>query len=189
MPHIKAFSFLYPYNLTTVFEPWRKHLRDGYDKVIADLTERDRHLEDHLNINVAQGYLAYAPRTSNFLVLSAATTDVPNLTATVTVPANRRLKLTAHARIRNEAGVVANAFFKIRESGVTIGEHLTALLQPVGAAGDMLDSTVISYVSPTPGDHTYYVSVQFPAGGGSINAEAVNPAYIAVEDIANAGRF
>lgn len=43
-------GFRYPYPLTSVLEPWRKYLRDGYDRVVADLTERERLLEDWTDI-------------------------------------------------------------------------------------------------------------------------------------------
>lgn len=184
---VKPYSFRYPFNLTAVFQPWFKYLKDGYDKVVADLTERDRLLEDHLNLGVGQGYLGTASITANQAGLTAVAADIVGLSVTVTIPPHRRLKLTAHGRLQNNGAGVSIGTLLIVEGVTTLGQRITGLLPAGGAPGDAEDVDFSVFIEPTEGQHTYKVQASMSSGAGTFIAFAGNPGYLTVEDIGPVG--
>lgn len=123
--------------------------------------------------------LSYAEVTTFQAGLSAET-DLVGLTTTVTVPAGRRLKITAHGQINNDAtlGVVIGRIKEgTTELGRWVSEEMNASKTTLG------DGSVI--VSPSAGTHTYKLSLTKASGSGTIDlaANATIPAFILVEDI------
>lgn len=174
---IKAYSFRYPFNLTHVFQPWYKYLRDGYDKVVADLTERDRLLEDHLNLGVPQGRLGYVIITASQAVVVGTEVDITGLTLTVTVPANRVLRITGQTIFN-----VTNAQLVgwVNEDGVNVGAF--GDLSNAAGAETIQSGSVI--VTPTAGTHIYKLRAQaIGVGTTTIGASAAAPGFILIEDI------
>lgn len=181
----KLYSFRYPYNLTAVFEPWRKFLRDGYDKVVADLTERDRLLEDHLNLGVGQGYLANGVQPAGGYSMTAVDTTVTGMTATFTVPDNNRyIKLTAHAFTENVSAPSGTfSFTRILEDGATVLTSQYRTHGAAGAVGGQQEYNLIFFYTPTKGTHT--VEFQVREGADNIQVAAIGTGvnFLSVEDV------
>lgn len=123
--------------------------------------------------------LAYAQATANqgFITTEA---DLTELSATVSVPAGRRLRLSAHSY--PHSSVAAD------EATLRIKEGTTQLTQTSVTLGTVnrayaLDASVV--ITPTAGTHTYKLTMQRSNGTGNVtnNASATFPAFILVEDI------
>lgn len=129
-----------------------------------------------LNGNV----LGYAQITTSFTTTATPTaTDVTSLATTVTVPAgSRRVKITAFCgAFRTSAAAGTDLEFNIQEgaTGLSAASFITA--------GTLyLPATAIYVVTPTPGSHTYKVTVsQNAAGTITVTGAATQPAFILVE--------
>lgn len=119
--------------------------------------------------------------TTTLNVASATPVDVTGLSASITVPANRRIQVTFGGQTRSS---IAND-----RAQVGINEGTTNLLQingptlVVANSGYTVESSCI--LTPSAGTHTYKITLARLAGTGNINigASAVQPAWILVEDI------
>lgn len=121
--------------------------------------------------------LGYAEATSN-QALSTADTDLNGLSVVVTVPAGRRLRITAQCFIRT-AGAATMGALRIKEDGVI--RQLTQHDTTSSSAGETHNALVVC--TPSAGTHTYKLSANVYAGTGSMDANVLYPAFILVEDI------
>lgn len=185
----KTYSFRYPYNLTAVYQPWYKYLRDGYDKVVADLTERDRLLEDHLNLGVGQGLLA-APGfvTSPPYVLTGAYTDVPGMLNTIAVPANRQIKITVYITIANLDAVQRSSSIRVLDDASAAVLQDSWVHAALGGVGATYRYTSVQYIQPTAGTRTYQVQAFINGASGTVTSATNGESYISVEDVGPAFR-
>lgn len=183
----KPYSFRYPYDTQSAMEPWREKfaglLTGAFDSVISRLSDRDRSLEDHLSLGVGQGYIA-APATLTSIQtgLIATDTDVTGLSITVTVPANRRLKITAYVTIDNEAASVGIGVIKIKEDGTQI----TVRQPPLDADSGLREGADVDFsvfTTPAAGTHTYKVTAAISSANGRLFHTSQNPGYLTVEDV------
>ena len=181
----RLYSFRMPSDIRSVLSPWRKFLSDkvtgsgDFDTALAQMSDRDRALEDHLNF-ISQGRLAYAISTSFTTINTGVETDLPDLIVTVTVPANRVLRVTGQAICSVQAATEGQGW--ISEDGAHVG--LWADLSQSGGAANiaaMQSGSVI--LTPTGGSHTYKLSGLNAGGTFVTGGVAAAPAFILVEDI------
>lgn len=130
--------------------------------------------------NLGGGSTASAIVTANqgpYTVL----TDFTGLSVTVTIPANRLIKITGFAPQTTTVATDTIDFY-IRE-GTTVLQ--TILYAPGFAGGLSAGCPIILILVPTAGVHTYKLSGQRNAGTGNItmSASSQDPAFIVVEDI------
>ncbi len=101
--------------------------------------------------------------------------DLTSLTATVTVAAGRRIRISAGCRHSN-SGANSNVLY-IREGSTTLQ---TASL--IGSTStQFLNGAVV--ITPTAGAHTYKLSAETGGGTMTMRASSTSPAFILVEDI------
>jgi hypothetical protein len=194
----KLYSFRYPFDIQTTLESWREKLSspltNNFDTVLARLSDRDRAIEDHLNLGLSQGRLAYSTSTAATVYSSDTSSDLANLSVTVTIPANRVLRVTGQAVVlagNNGAGGLARTMDGfIYEDGVSRGyfAHLQLTNSAASHSVEEIQSNSI-IVTPTPGAHTYKLvgstmaSAGFGTGSTAIGGVAASPAFILVEDL------
>lgn len=110
-----------------------------------------------------------------------AETALTGLTVTVTVAANRLLRITGHGRVSR---TVADGLTlgTIKEDGAAVGRW--AHHQP-SAITETGNETGFVLRRPAAGAHTYALFLQRFSGTGSValDAAATAPAYITVEDL------
>lgn len=170
----KPWSFRYPYEILTTMLPWKKTLdassliggaSGNYDQVIKFLTDRDRALEDHLNLGVAQGYVAltYLP-TGTITLSGAGFADIAGLAVTFTVPANRKILVTAGVRtIATSAGAPGSQVRLLDENNNVLGLDYYNY-GPIGGAASVHTYLFNTFYSPLPGTHTIRAQGQYFAG-------------------------
>lgn len=181
---VKPYAFRYQYPVRETMEPWREKLgTDEFEQVVSRLQDRDWAVEDYLSLNVAQGYLGIATRTTDQAGLVVGATDLTDLSVTVNLPTNRRLIITVHCRLRNDGAGNSIGTLLIREGSTTLAQRITGLLPAGGAIGDSQDIDFAHFVTPTAGLHTYKLSASMSSGSGTAVMFAENPGYITVEDI------
>lgn len=178
----RLYSFRFPADIRSTLEPWRYQLGNQFDEVVAHLADRDRALEDHVNLSVGQGYLGIGTADAIQTGLTTADTAVTGLTVTVEVPANRRLKITVHTMIDNQAAGVGIGVVKVHEDGVTIA-HRESYLEATGGLQEGADIDFASFAEPSAGAHTYSVVAGISSNNGRIIASATRLSYISVEDV------
>lgn len=107
-------------------------------------------------------------------------TDLTGLSVTVTVPAGRRLRITAQGRV--DAVTTAGLIIGFIKEGST---YLDRWVQDDVGAGQVRTASASTIITPTAGSHTYKLSLWKFNGGNtaSLNADPAYPAYILVEDI------
>lgn len=122
--------------------------------------------------------LRYTPIIADTSALSDLAT-IPGLSATVTVPAGRTLRVTAHGQMH--ATAASGWLVTLKEDGTDVGRLWTATYAAAGY--DSMDGSQILY--PAAGAHTYTMVVDLFSGTGTIDVNALPayPAYIMVEDI------
>lgn len=121
--------------------------------------------------------LGYAQVTANQAGISAEV-DLTSLTATVTVPASSRIKITGYCTVSND-GTAGRSTLYIKEGATKL--QLFSALNAVAAS---LASLIGTYtVVPSAGAHTYKLSMETNAGTSEMSASATNPAFILVENI------
>ncbi len=133
--------------------------------------------------NAAFGTLGYAEVTANQGGITSET-DLTGLSVTVTVAANRRVRITAKTECAsNNANDVAA--FRIKEGASTLEER-TGPVMPLANVSVGVDTSVA--VTPSAGAHTYKLSLARAVGAGTLtmSAFATRKAYILVEDIGTA---
>jgi hypothetical protein len=128
--------------------------------------------------------LGYAEKTANQSITNTQT-DVTGLAATVTVPAGRRLRISAFAEIQNTQAAVNYAAMRIHEGATQLQEDVVPL-GVTGANQQYGTCTPSVVVTPSAGVHTYNVKAAVQNTGGTLLAGATAPAYILVEDITGA---
>ncbi len=183
----RLYSFRFPFDIQTTLESWREKLGSpltgSFESVIARLSDRDRALEDYVNLGMSQGRLAYTVVTSSQVVAAGAAVDLTGYTVTVTVPANRVLRITGQAIFAINAPMTLTGF--VNEDGTDVGvfgdfanaSGADATAKEVIQAGSVIRT-------PAAGTHTYKLRGQATGGGAAaIGATAAAPGFIMVEDI------
>lgn len=129
-------------------------------------------------LDLALGELGYAQVTADQASISSLV-DLTNLSVTVTVGAERRVRITAQARINND-GTAGTVLGYIRESSTVL--NLFAVNSVIASGFTLAHGSHI--LTPSAGSHTYKLSAE-KAGSGSftLDADATYPAFILVEDI------
>lgn len=176
---VRSYSFRYDPVIRETLMPWRDKLGNDFDTVVSRLTDRDRQIEDYLNLTLGQGVLDLAIRTTDQAGLTSAFQAITGLTATVTVPAHRQLRITVHGAILNTGGA-GLATVRLLEDGVNIGARTSNI-----AVSEFRDYDFITYSTPAAGTHTYSLTASitdtgtfkmvFP-GHGVIQVEDIGPA-------------
>lgn len=124
--------------------------------------------------------LAYVERTTSQTGITS-TTDITGLAATFTVPAGRRVRVTARIFGDNQGGSVGSMWLEIMEGANRL--HFGQVYVTANATnGDQGTIEATAIVSPTAGAHTYKLRAGATGStdfGGFTNA----PAYLLIEDI------
>lgn len=128
-----------------------------------------------------RGVLAsgYAQTTTSQTAITADT-NLTGMSVTVTVGANRRIKVTCQAVVqRTVADGLALGF--IKED--TVGIQVWCDFVPSNTSGFLTTGSAI--LTPTAGSHTYAMSLGRSTGTGTIGtvSNAQSPVFILVEDI------
>lgn len=132
--------------------------------------------------------LAYVENTTTGLTnITGAVQDVPGLTATVTVPAARRLKVTALALGRGDVGTTMQ--FEIADGAnnrLQAGKFFNGVAK---ATDQQTMRTEYVFTVPSAGSYTFKARFGYGAGTGSVDliAGASYPAFLLVEDITGTG--
>jgi hypothetical protein len=123
--------------------------------------------------------LGYAEVVANQGTFTAAT-DLTGLTATVTVPAGRRIRITGRVLMLSSVAT-DEVQLRIMEGG-TVLQHAGQITNASSGANDFKSEYIIT---PTAGTHTYKLMGLRATGSGNVTmyANAADPAYILVEDI------
>ena len=125
------------------------------------------------------GQLGYAQVTANQGSITAVT-DITGLSVTVTVPANRRIRIHVSGHLGSTvAGDEMDLL--VREGSTSLQERVTTANTANRIEG--MDSIVI--LTPSAGPHTYKASASRSVGTGTVTfqAGATFPGFILVEDI------
>lgn len=132
--------------------------------------------------NLPWGYLAHAQITANQNSVAAGGVDITGLSVSVTVPANRRLRITTKAKLFTGTLAAATGLMILRD-GTQIDTADTSNDSTTPGATYGVDSVTIDH-APTAGTHTYKVQAFFSVNSDNIViAQANDPAYILIEDI------
>ena len=127
----------------------------------------------------ASGVLGYAQTVTNTTGAAAGSeVDVAGLTVQVTVPAGRRIRLTASA-VTYTGSVPGRTDLKLMEGATLLNNGET--IHSVAFWGARSMATAI--LTPSAGTHTYKVVLRSTDQQGFIYADANVPAYLLVEDI------
>ena len=131
------------------------------------------------------GWLAWASVTADQTGIAAgAEVDLTGLTETVTVPAGRRLKLTASCNLRRPSAASDGLMLLLIKEGSTyLGG--AKRLSGVVSQNQEWHAAPIALVAPSAGAHTYKLTAWNLAAGGTLElkAEANMPAFLLIEDI------
>lgn len=128
---LRPYSFRFDPPIRDTLLPWRDKLGADFDSVVSRLTDRDRQIEDHLNLNVGQGYLSLATLSTTFN-LTTSYQVVTEYTQTVRLPAKRKIKITLHVPVFNTGAVNGVVDILIKDNGTQIGSLLSRILGPSG---------------------------------------------------------
>jgi hypothetical protein len=189
----KPYAFRYPYDIQSTMEPWRSKLGDHYDEVIAHLSDRDRVLEDQLNLSVAQGYLGVGTVPNTGQSLTAAYADITGASVTFTVPTGREIVLTVYCDIINLDAVARSSFVKVLDElgTVLVGTSRSNAASGSGGASQQFRETV--FLAPAAGTHTYKLQALINGGSGTLTSNVPASAsggssFLSVEDVGPAVR-
>lgn len=128
---------------------------------------------------IPKGVLGYAEITTSETGISTLE-DVTGLETTVTVPANRMIRIEISVNIRQRTSP-ALAIVRIREGSTSLRRSDHQL-----AADDFATAQLSRILFPSPGQHTYKVSAQTSAGTVDVLADdnvTHGPAHILVTDL------
>lgn len=122
--------------------------------------------------------LAYTPVTAPQPGVTVPQwTALAGLTATVTVPAGRRIRVTGYVyQFDRTSGTATYVALSVLEAGVELSRKTEAL--PNTYAGAVVEAVI----SPSAGTHTYYLGA-YSDGILTMQASTTVPAWILVEDI------
>lgn len=121
--------------------------------------------------------LGYAEKVTDQNSIGTSNTDIIGLTVTVTVPAGRRLRISARTLLEQRTSAGLNFFF-IAEDGVQIAESLQSQ-----GLDEYWPAEVAVVRTPTAGTHVYKVYAKTSANTTDVLAQPSYPGYILVEDI------
>jgi hypothetical protein len=127
----------------------------------------------------AQGTLGYAQVVANQTGITTET-DLTSLTATVTLVAGRRIRISAQAGI--QSSVTGDTIILRIKEGATVLQQAVGSVQPVNSEVTFSPSVVLT---PTVGSHTYKLSLLRLAGTGTLTMVGASNdvPFILVEDI------
>lgn len=138
--------------------------------------------------SIPGGWIGYAEVTANQTISTGTETDLTGLTVTVTVAANRKIRIRGQGIIsRSVADGVSVG--RIKEGSTELGrwaQHApSATTEFDAASGDAVSSPAGVFVTPSAGSHTYKLTLQRFSGTGNVvlNAAAGSQAFIMVEDV------
>lgn len=121
--------------------------------------------------------LGYAERITDQTGISSIT-DITGLSATVTVPAGRRIRVRGYAHFLQQTSSGISQLF-IREGSTTLQTAVSSAQSP-----SQHGPAEVEWVgSPSEGTHTYKLSALTTGGTLDIKATATDIAFILVEDI------
>lgn len=126
--------------------------------------------------NISGGTLGYQPKVTGQFSIPTSVSDLTGLSIAVTVPANRRIRVTGHALLVLDSGATGGVG--------TIWEGSSELQRFAQFSTTWSASEGSVILTPTAGPHTYKLRAN-STGGGTIHMEAGSnyPAFILVEDI------
>jgi hypothetical protein len=147
----------------------------------TDQTTSPSHAATHAGH--AGGWLGYNERTTDHAGFGATEADVASLTLIVAVPANRRVRVMAYARVDSSAGADQRSLLRIYEDAVVV--QISSAYSPGSTSAGQIVHNPSRTLTPSTGSHTYKVTAQRSGGSGTVNviASADSPAYLLVEDI------
>lgn len=126
---------------------------------------------------IGPGTLGYASRVTNQLGIGTVDTDLTGLSVSVTVGTGRRIRITGYGifQQRTSAGLM---FLFIKEG-------FTQLNQAIFSVATDEFATLMTQVIllPSAGPHTYKLQAKTSVNTMELNASAIFPAFILVEDI------
>lgn len=122
--------------------------------------------------------LGYAEVTANQTGIGTSATDLTNLSVTVTVGSGRRIRITGHCIFQKDtaAGYI---IMPIREGATQLNEGIETVSAALGFV--TFDSSAVE--TPSAGSHTYKLMAMTENNTCSLQASALLPAFILVEDI------
>lgn len=122
--------------------------------------------------------LGYAEVTASQAGIGTGNTDLTGLSVTITVPAGRRIRISAQGLFSQQTSL-GHHFLFIQEGATQLEEALVTSR----AVGDYTTLKTASVVSPSAGTHTYKLQAKTSAGTSTLEATGTYPAFILVEDI------
>jgi len=132
--------------------------------------------------NMPWGLLAYAERTSDFGPVTPGGTDIPGLTVTVTIPANRRIKAASQVLINTNGGAFAIVTLSIYVTPATPSQFSQANATIPGA-GYWVTQYLERIHTPAAGTYTYKTVLAGPTGITNVAAGVSYPASLVIEDL------
>ena len=187
----KPYSFRYPTDILSTMEPWRNKLGEDFERVVSALADRDRAIEDHLSLDVAQGFLGFASGTQEDLV-GTSFIDL-NMEVTFTVPANRQLKMTYNVPIRNLDTTTDISEIRALDQDDNLLCFSSFEHAPFLDLDDINSSVRYSmtyFQQPDAGTHTWRLQARMAVdGNGEVTDAWGDSIYLAIEDIGPVGRL
>lgn len=124
------------------------------------------------------GWIGYAESSSTQTGITTEV-DVTGCSVTVTVNANRRIRITGRVNTGASSVNDVNVYILIKESTTEVG-RIAGMHSLTGRELTLYGSCVLT---PTPGAHTYKLTIQ--ATGGSVATQNITNAlnFILVEDL------
>lgn len=188
----KPYSFRYPHDVETAMKAWEGKFKEGlgtddaYWNVMRYLRDRDRDLENYLSLGVGQGILAAVLRQNSQAFPGGALADITGMTLTVTVPANRVIRITAVVPIENDSATDPNLVTVRLQEGIAIRASRNVEDLGVAPTDDEGTAVIIWYTNPTAGTHTYFLradGVDSFTATGATNDQMV----LSIEDVGPTG--
>lgn len=131
-----------------------------------------------------RGQLACPQTTVSETLIGATERTIPNLSATLTMVANRRVKFTRFTPDFN-AATMAGDIFGVRIRDSILGVIQEAVIRVVSGIGVTQANESSVVLTPSAGAHTYSVTMLRLAGTGTVSHSAASyaPGFLLIEDI------
>jgi hypothetical protein len=130
------------------------------------------------------GYLGSAVITSSFTTVSGVPVQVTGLTATVTVPAGVRVKITVSAQDIQNFSPGCYTVLTVWDGTVGSGTQIGGTVALSTAGGQQFPVALVVLVNPGVGTKTYSVGLNQVAGGtAELEAQATFPGLLLIEGI------
>jgi hypothetical protein len=127
---------------------------------------------------------AATPVTANQTGLGAGPTDLTGLSVTVNVCANRRIRVTGYAVLRNGESAANSGQLLIVADGTVVRTVPAGLVSTASTGVKEGVGASIDITAPSAGSHTYKLQSTFAAGSANLmEASATQPATLVVEDL------